>query len=79
MDSLLKPDINGHFPALEYTRKAMAREDVARRKKAGWTIEQLARKAKVRVDVVRNLERGESSTRVAAVDRIDRALPAAKA
>ncbi|MEX2174512.1 MAG: helix-turn-helix transcriptional regulator [Pirellulaceae bacterium] len=77
--ALPRVDANGHVPALEYTRKSMAREVIARRKKAGWTVEQLARKAKVRVDVVRSLEQGESKTSVAAVDRIDRALRAAKA
>jgi DNA-binding XRE family transcriptional regulator len=73
------PDANGHVPAIEYGRASLARKVIARRKKAGWTVEQLARKAKVRVDVIRNLERGESSPSVAAVDRIDRALRAAKA
>ena len=76
--ALPRADANGHVPALEYTRKSMAREVVSRRKKAGWTVEQLARKAKVRLEVVRNLERGESNTSVTAVDRIDRALKAAK-
>jgi ribosome-binding protein aMBF1 (putative translation factor) len=68
----------GHVNAKQFLESSIAREVIARRKKAGWTIEQLARKAKVRVDVLRKLERGESSPSVAAVDRIDRAFKAAK-
>jgi hypothetical protein len=75
---LPKPDKKGRVPAVEYARASLARKLIARRRKAGWTVEQLARKAKVRVDVVRNLERGETSS-IAAVDRIDRALRTAKA
>ena len=72
------PNSDGLYPAVEYARASLARGLIARRKKAGWTVEQLARKAKVRAEVVRNLERGKSNS-VAAVDRIDRALKAAKA
>jgi hypothetical protein len=76
---LPKFDERGRAPALEYARASLARKLIVRRRKAGWTVEQLARNAKVRADVVRNLERGEANTSVAAVDRIDRALKSAKA
>jgi ribosome-binding protein aMBF1 (putative translation factor) len=57
----------------------LARKLIAGRRKAGWTVEQLAKKAKVRVAVIKSLEKGDSSPSVAAVDRIDRALKAANA
>jgi DNA-binding XRE family transcriptional regulator len=73
------PDANGHYPAIEYGRASLARKLIARRRKAGLSIEQLARKAKVSVQMIRRLEEGKSSVNVGAVDKLDRALTAAKA
>ena len=73
------PNAQGRTPAIEYARASLARKLITGRRKAGWTVEQLAKKAKVRVEVIEKLERGDSSPNVAAVDRIDRALKSAKA
>jgi hypothetical protein len=43
----------GQVNAKQFLESSIAREVIARRKKAGWTVEELARKAKVRVDVLR--------------------------
>jgi ribosome-binding protein aMBF1 (putative translation factor) len=76
---LPKPDRRGYVPAIEYSRASIARELIARRRKAGLSVAELARKAKVGVQTLRRLEEGKSIPSVAAVDKLDRALKAAKA
>jgi DNA-binding XRE family transcriptional regulator len=72
------PDAKGYYPAIEYATASLARKLIARRKKAGLSVEQLARKARVSAQMIRRLESGTSHPSVVAVDKLDRALKAAK-
>jgi DNA-binding XRE family transcriptional regulator len=76
---LPEPSPSGHYPAAIYAQASLARKLIARRKKAGLSIEQLARKSKVTVQTIRKLEAGTATVSVAAVDKLDRALTASNA
>jgi transcriptional regulator with XRE-family HTH domain len=67
------------YPAIQYGRASLARNLIARRRKAGWSVSQLARKAKVSVATIQKLEAGTRVSAVSAVDKIDRALRAINA
>lgn len=75
---LPKPDGRDYVPAIAYSRAAIAREIIARRRKAGLSVQALARKAKVKVATIERLEEGKTSVNVSAVDKLDKALKAMK-
>jgi transcriptional regulator with XRE-family HTH domain len=68
---------SGLYPAIDYGRASLAKKLSGQRRKAGLSVEQLAKKAKVSVQTVHQLERGEKPASIAAIDRIDRVLRAA--
>lgn len=78
MPALPKPDANGHFPAIEYTRASLARSLIRERTALGLTQEQLAKLAGVREETLSRLESGKHSPTVRTVEKIERALQKAK-
>lgn len=75
---LPKPDKDGRFPALEYTRVALARDLIRDRKAAGLTQQQLGNLAGVRQETISRIESGKQSTSVQTIDRIEKALAKTK-
>lgn len=76
---LPEADAHGNVPAVEYARASIARETIARRTAVGWTQQQLADAAGVRMETVSRLELAKHTASVATIDRLDRALKAAEA
>ena len=74
MPPLPKPDANGHFPAIEYTRISLARSIIRERTALGLTQQQLAKLAGVREETLSRLESGKHSPTVRTVEKIERAL-----
>ena len=74
MPALPKPDADGHFPAMEYTRISLARSIIRERTALGLTQQQLARLAGVREETLSRLESGKHSPTVRTVEKIERAL-----
>ena len=72
--SLPKPDAKGNYPAIESARVLLARKIIRRRRAAGLTQAELAKRAGVRVETLNRLEHGKHSPNVATVDKIVRAL-----
>ncbi len=73
------PDAKGNFPAVEAARVILARKIIRRRRAAGLTQAELARRAGVRVETISRLEHAKHSPNVATVDKIVRALEQAEA
>jgi DNA-binding XRE family transcriptional regulator len=73
------PNANGNYPALEYARASLARDIISARIRAGLTQKELARRAGVRVETLCRIETGKVTPTVASVEKLDRALRAAKA
>jgi ribosome-binding protein aMBF1 (putative translation factor) len=65
---------DGMYPALEYSRISLARKIIQARVDAGLTQQELAARARVRLESLRRLEAGQSTLSIATVDKIDRAL-----
>jgi DNA-binding XRE family transcriptional regulator len=73
------PDAHGNYPAAEAARVRLARKIIRRRRAAGLTQADLAKRAGVRVETLSRLEHAEHSPNVATVDRIVRSLEQAEA
>jgi len=73
------PDARGNYPAVEAARVLLARKIIRRRRAAGLSQVELARRAGVRVETLSRLEHAKHSPNVATVDKIVRALDAADA
>ena len=71
---LPEPDENGNRPAKESIRVLIARGIIARRIAAGWTQEDLAKKAKVSTETISRLEGAKHRPQAATVARIDEAF-----
>ena len=68
------PDAQGNYPALDAARVLLARKIIRRRRAAGLTQADLAKRAGVRVETVSRLEHAKHSPNVATVDKIVRTL-----
>ena len=77
--ALPKADARGEFPAVEYARASLARKVVRRRRAAGLTQADLARRAGIRPETLNRIERAKTTPDVATLAKIDRALDAAEA
>ena len=76
---LPSPDAQGNYPAVESARVLLARKLIRRRREAGLTQAELARRAGVRVETLSRLEHAKHSPNVATVDKIVRTLDEAEA
>ncbi len=73
------PDANGNFPAVDAARVLLARKIIRRRRAAGLTQADLAKRAGVRVETLSRLEHAKHSPNVATVEKIVRTLEQAEA
>jgi len=71
---LPKPDKKGQFPALEYTRVALARDIIRDRKAARLTQTKLAELAGIRQETLSRIESGKYKAAVKTIEKIDRIL-----
>ncbi len=74
LPSLPKPEKRGIRPAKESIRVLIARGIIARRIAAGWTQEDLARKAKVSTETISRLEGAKHRPQAATVQKIEEAF-----
>jgi DNA-binding XRE family transcriptional regulator len=75
---LPQPDEKGRFPALEYARVSLARDLIRDRRASGLTQQQLAQLAGTRQETISRIESGSYTASAKLIDRIDRAIRAAK-
>lgn len=75
---LPRPDANGNYPALATLDALVAREIVQRRRKAGLSQAELARRAGIRPETLSRIEQARHAPSVRTVDKIDRALRTAE-
>ncbi len=71
---LPRPDKDGNYPAVEYSRASLARKLVAERARLGLSQQELADLAGIRVETVCRLETGKHTMSTPTADKIDRAL-----
>jgi len=71
---LPEADADGYYPAVATLDALVARQIIMRRRKAGWSQVELARRAGVRPETVCRLETGKHAPNVATVDKLDRAF-----
>jgi DNA-binding XRE family transcriptional regulator len=77
--SLPAPDARGNYPAVEAARVLLARKIIRRRRAAGLSQADLAKRAGVRVETLSRLEHAKHSPNVVTVDKIVRVLEQAEA
>jgi ribosome-binding protein aMBF1 (putative translation factor) len=78
-EPLLPPgDADGNYPAVETMRAILARKIIRRRRAAGLSQAELARRANIRPETLNRLEQGKHSPSIATVDKLDRALTKAE-
>jgi HTH-type transcriptional regulator / antitoxin HipB len=75
---LPEADAKGYYPAVESARIVLARQIIRRRRAAGLTQSDLAKRAGVRVETLSRLEHGKHSPNVATVEKLVHALERAK-
>lgn len=71
-------DPSGHYPAVEYARASLALKIIRRRRAAGLTQAQLARRAGIRPETLNRIERARATPSVATALRITRAIEQAE-
>ncbi|MEX0718811.1 MAG: helix-turn-helix transcriptional regulator [Planctomycetaceae bacterium] len=69
-----RKDAAGNYPAVEALRSMLGRKLIRRRRAAGLTQAELARRAGIRAETLNRIERGTNSPSVATVEKLDRAL-----
>jgi DNA-binding XRE family transcriptional regulator len=79
LPALPDPDSDGNYPAVPYAQASLARKIVRRRRAAGLTQADLARRAGIRPETLSRLEKGESTPEMTTVDKIVRVLKRAEA
>jgi DNA-binding XRE family transcriptional regulator len=79
LPKLPEPDTHGNDLALPYARASLARKIIRRRKSAGLTQADLARRAGIRTGTLNRLEKGRSAPNVDTVDKIIRLLECVEA
>ena len=73
-----KPNKDGNIPALEYAIVSIARSLIRDRKGLGLSQQRLAELAGVRQETISRIESGKHLASVASIDKIDRAIEAAR-
>lgn len=74
LPALPKADAHGNRPALEYARVSIARQIITARRAKGWTQQQLADAAGIRMETISRLEKAKNTADVATMKRIEKAL-----
>ena len=74
LPALPEPNEHGRYPAIEYSRISLARKLIQRRVELGLTQQELAQRARVRLDTVVRVESGKYSPSASTFQKIDRAL-----
>lgn len=69
-----KPDKNGRFPALEYTRISIARDLIHERTGVNLSQQRLAELAGIRQETISRLESGKHTASVKTIEKIERAI-----
>lgn len=64
-------DKNGRYPAKDTIRAMIARDLITRRLAAGWTQEELAKRAKISVETISRLEGGKHKPQAATLEVIE--------
>ena len=72
-------DANGNYPAVPALRVSLARKIIRHRRRLGLSQVELARRAGIRPETLKRIERGLNTPSVATMDKIDRALKKAEA
>lgn len=72
-----KPDAQGNYPAVEYTRVSIARDLIRQRKSLGLSQSQLADMAHVRQETISRIEGAKYTSSVRTYDKLFKALEAA--
>jgi len=72
--ALPRPDAQGNYPAVEFARASLARKIIRRRRAAGLTQADLARRAGIRPETLNRIERAKASADVGTVEKIVRAI-----
>ena len=75
---LPKPDAEGNYPALEYSRISLARKIIRDRRRLGLSQAELARRAGIRPESLNRIEQGRVTAEVRTIEKIDRALSEAE-
>jgi DNA-binding XRE family transcriptional regulator len=78
LPALSGPDVQGHYAAVEYARKSIARDVVRQRVALGLNQRELARRAGVRVETLCRIETGKHTASTATLARLARALQRAR-
>jgi DNA-binding XRE family transcriptional regulator len=68
------PDAQGNYPAVEALRVVLARKISRRRRAAGLSQVELAKRAGIRPETLNRLEQGKHTPTVETINKIDRAL-----
>jgi ribosome-binding protein aMBF1 (putative translation factor) len=77
--ALPRPDAQGNYPAVDYTRVSLARKIIKARRAAGLTQAELARRAAIRPETLNRIERGKTTPDTATIAKIERVLETASA
>ena len=72
--ALPEPDAEGNYPAVASARIVLVRQIIRRRRAAGLTQCDLAKRAGIRVETLSRLEHGKHSPNIATVDKLVRVL-----
>jgi predicted transcriptional regulator len=76
LPELPKPNKDGNFPAIEYSRICIARSLIRDRKGLGLSQQRLAELAHVRQETISRLESGKHTASVSSIEKIDAAIEA---
>jgi ribosome-binding protein aMBF1 (putative translation factor) len=72
--ALPERDAQGNYPAVEYARASLARKIIKRRRMAGLSQAELARRAQIRPETLNRIEKGKCTPDTATIAKIERAL-----
>jgi DNA-binding XRE family transcriptional regulator len=78
LPALPEPLSGGNYPALGFMRASIARDIIKRRRAAGLSQAELARRARIQPAVLNRIEKAKVDAETATVDKIVRALDAAE-
>ncbi len=70
LPALPRPDKNGNYPAIEYSRVSLARDLIRQRRALGLSQQELARHAGVRQETISRIETGKHSVTVKTYDKL---------